>query len=423
MNDAIELNARCRIRHGALAALLGSLIALAACSGGENEATEADGAADTEEPVGANGGRLIVADGVQIETLVDESEGSPRFRVWVNREGKPIGVESVRGEVRTTRLGGAKQVFSLAPDGETLVSEELVPEPHSFDVEVAVTIDGRRHAGSYDSYETRTTIEPDVAAAAGIRTEVAGPARIRQTLPVYGAVVADPQRLREVRARFAGVTREVAVRIGDRVRRGQRLATVESNESLQSYAVTSPIDGQVIDRQVNPGDAVGDELLFLVGDLSGVWAEFAVFRRDHSRVRIGAEVTIQGEDATRTVRGTIAYISPVGSSQNQSLTVRVPIENTQGYWIPGLFLKGEIVTGEQEVELAVRNAALQRVRDLPAVFEKVGNIYEARLVTLGAADQNMTQILDGIAAGAVYVVEQSYVVKADIDKAGAEHSH
>ncbi|MGE3482716.1 MAG: efflux RND transporter periplasmic adaptor subunit [Gammaproteobacteria bacterium] len=403
--------------------MLSSLIALGACSDADDQPVGAGNAADTEDPRGANGGRLIIVDGMQIESLVDESDGTPRFRVWVHRGTEPIEPSRLRAEVRTTRLGGTQQTFLLVPDGSSLVSKESVPEPHSFDVEISVTVEGRRSTGSYGSYETRTTLEPEVAAAAGIRTAVAGPAKIRQILPVYGSVVADPQRLREVRARFAGVAREVSVKLGDRVRRGQRLAMVESNESLQAYAVLSPIDGQVIDRQVNPGDAVDDEVLFLVGDLSRVWAEFAVFRRDYPRVRIGAPVRIQGEDATRTAEGRIAYISPVGSSLNQSLSVRVPIENSEGQWIPGLFLKGEIVTGEQEVPLAVRNSALQRIRDLPAVFEKVGDIYEARLVTLGAADRDMTQVTDGIGAGAVYVVEQSYVVKADIDKAGAEHSH
>lgn len=423
MNDAMTSNGCGRIRRSELAVLLASLLVLSACSGADNETADAQGIAGDEEPRGANGGRLIVANGLQIESMVDEGDGTPQFRVWVTRDGKPMALERLRVEIRTTRLGGAQQVFPLLADGTSLVSKEPVAEPHSFDVEVSVTTDGSRFTGSYESYETRTTLEPEVAAAAGIRTAVVGPAKIRQTLSVYGSVVADPQQVRELRARFAGVATAVTAKLGDHVRRGQRLATIESNESLQPYAVTSPIDGQVIGRQVNPGDAVGDEPLFVVADLARVWAELAVFRRDLSRVRIGAAVAIQGEDATQTAEGTISYISPVGSSLNQSLLVRVPIDNTQGHWVPGLFLKGEIVTGEQEVPLAVRNSALQRIRDLPVVFEQVGNVYEARFVEPGAADREMTQVINGIATGASYVVEQSYVIKADIDKAGAEHSH
>lgn len=423
MNDAMTSNGCGRFGRAALALLLGSLLVLSACSGADDEAGDAGHGAADDVARGANGGRLIVADGLHIESMVDEGDGTPRFRVWVSRDGKPIGLESLRAEIRTTRLGGAQQVFPLLADGASLVSEEPVSEPHSFDVAVSVTIDGRKFTASYESYETRTTLEPEVAATAGIRTAVVGPAKIRQTLAVYGSVVADPQQVRELRARFAGVATAVTVKLGDRVRLGQRLATIESNESLQPYTVTAPIDGQVITRQVNPGDAVGDEVLFVVADLSRVWAELAVFRRDLSRVRIGAEVAIQGEDTTRTAAGTISYISPVGSSVNQSLSVRVPIDNAQGHWVPGLFLKGEIVTGEQDVPLAVRNSALQRIRDLPVVFEQVGNVYEARFVEPGAADREMTQVNDGITAGASYVVEQSYVIKADIEKAGAEHSH
>lgn len=407
----------------ALGALLGSLLVLSSCSGAEDTAAVAGGEEASEEPRGANGGRLILVEGLQIESLVDEGDDTPRFRVWVTRDGEAVKPETLDAEVRTTRLGGERQVFALVRDGASLVSTEPVPEPHSFDVEVAVTTAGRTLAGSYASYETRTTLEPEVAAASGVTTELAGPAKIRQTLAVYGSVVADPQRVREIRARFSGIVTAVSANVGDRVRRGAGLVTIESNESLQPYVVRSPIDGQVIGRSVNPGDAVDDEVLFVVADLSRVWAEFAVFRRDLARVRTGATVTILGEDTMHAGQGKISYISPVGSSLNQSLTIRVPIDNADGQWVPGLFLRGQVVTGEQDVPLAVRNSAIQQVRGLPVVFERVGNIYEARFIEPGAADREMTQVLAGLAAGASYVVEQSYVIKADVEKAGAEHSH
>ena len=88
MNDAMTSNGCGRFRRGAPAALLGSLLVLGACSGADNETADAEAIAGDEEPRGANGGRLIVAGGLQIESMVDEGDGTPRFRVWVNREGE-----------------------------------------------------------------------------------------------------------------------------------------------------------------------------------------------------------------------------------------------------------------------------------------------------------------------------------------------
>jgi len=413
------------LARSALAVLMSCLLFLAACSdtNGEGASEHGEEKQEDEGPRGANGGRLIASKGFQVESKVDEGDGTPRFRLWVYREGKPIDPEGLRAKVRTTRLGGAEQVFPLAADGASLLSTELVPEPHSFDVAVAVTIDGQLIEGSYPSYETRVELEDAAARAAGVETAAAGPATIRQALPVYGSIIVDPQQVREIRARFPGVASDVAVKLGDRVKRGQRLTTIESNESLQRYAITSPIDGQVVSRQVNAGDAVGDGVLFTVTNLSSVWAEFAVFRRDLARVRTGAPVTVMSDDAALKAEGKIAYVSPIGTAGNQSLSARVPIANPDGRWVPGLFVKGEIVVGEQPVALAVRNSALQRIRDLPVVFEQVGTIYEARFVELGAKDREQTQVLGGIEPGARYVIEQSYLIKADIEKSGAEHSH
>jgi cobalt-zinc-cadmium efflux system membrane fusion protein len=412
----------------AIVALMTLFGVIGACSdGGSLEATSAaDGSAVAESPAldaGPNGGRIISAAGLEVETAVDEDSGEPRFRLWVRRDGAPVPGAQVRAVLRTIRLGGARQEFAFAPDGDSLASTEPVPEPHSFDVEVSVVVDGRRVTGSYPSYETRTEIDPKAAAVAGVQAARAGPGTIRQTLQVYGSIVADPQRVREIHARFPGVAIDVTAALGDRVRRGQVLATIESNESLQRYAVASPIDGQIVDRRINAGETVGDELIFTVADLSQVWAEFAIFRRDLPQVRVGQSVQIVSEDGAVTGDGRIAYVTPIGTSANQSLAARVPVDNASGRWAPGLFVTGGIVVAERQVPLAVRNSALQTLRDLPVVFERVGNVYEPRFVELGDSDGRTTEVVGGIAAGAEYIVEQSYLVKADIEKSGAEHSH
>ena len=57
------------------------------------------------------------------------------------------------------------------------------------------------------------------------------------------------------------------------------------------------------------------------------------------------------------------------------------------------------------------------------VFARVGDTYEVRMVDLGRRDAERAEVLGGLAAGTVYVSENSYLVKADIEKAGASHDH
>jgi len=68
-------------------------------------------------------------------------------------------------------------------------------------------------------------------------------------------------------------------------------------------------------------------------------------------------------------------------------------------------------------------SALQTLEGKDVVFVRSGDTYTARPVRLGARDAGKVEVLEGLTPGEQVVVEQSYVVKADIGKAGASHEH
>jgi cobalt-zinc-cadmium efflux system membrane fusion protein len=239
---------------------------------------------------------------------------------------------------------------------------------------------------------------------------------------LYGSIVPDPTRVREVKARFPGVIRDVHARMGDRVQTGAALATIESNDSLQRYTVTAPIAGSVTSRHAEPGEQAGDEELFEIADYSTVWVELNVFARDRARVREGQVVRITTEAGTEAA-GMIDYLAPSGERVSQSSTARVVLDNGDARWVPGQFVEASVTVAETAVDVAVPLAALQTFRDFDVVFARVGDTYEVRMLTLGRRDATGVEVLGGIAAGTEYVTENSYLIKADIEKAGASHDH
>jgi cobalt-zinc-cadmium efflux system membrane fusion protein len=90
---------------------------------------------------------------------------------------------------------------------------------------------------------------------------------------------------------------------------------------------------------------------------------------------------------------------------------------------PGQFVTGRVVVEEFAVPLAIEKRALQRFRDLDVVFEQIGDVYEVRALQLGRADAERVEVLSGLQPGARYVVANSYLIKADIEKSGAAHDH
>ena len=66
---------------------------------------------------------------------------------------------------------------------------------------------------------------------------------------------------------------------------------------------------------------------------------------------------------------------------------------------------------------------IQRFRDFEVVYAKVGDAYEVRMLDIGRRTPEWTEVLGGIDAGVDYVVGNSFLIKADIEKSGASHDH
>jgi len=267
--------------------------------------------------------------------------------------------------------------------------------------------------------EVRIALSPEQIAAAAIELATAGPAKLREILPLYGAIAANAERMRDVAARYPGVIHSVSHKVGDAVRQGEPLATVESNESLQTYAVTAPLAGVITSRNANVGEQTGDKPLFVVADLSTVWVELSLFPRDAAKVRVGQTAKVKSPDVDYTADGKVTYVAPFGSSSNQTLTARVQLDNAQRRWAPGLYVTAELTLSEREVPLTVRKTAIQMLRDSPVVFVQGPSGFEARPVKLGRSDGEITEVLEGLKAGETYAAANSYVLKAEALKSEA----
>lgn len=265
------------------------------------------------------------------------------------------------------------------------------------------------------------TISDASAASMGIETATAGPATIRETVRLSGRIVLNQNRSAEVKARFPGIVRGVFKQVGDAVKRGDKLATVESNESLQVYVVPSPLDGVVLERDISVGDTAGDAPIFTVADLSSLWAEFFVFAADMETVRQGQPIILRSLDGKMNATSVLQTIQPTAEASSQTVLARAELDNSNGTWRSGMPVQGFAVVSEQPVALAVPTAAIQQMEGNSVVFVKEGERYTAMPVTTGHADADMTEITEGIAAGVEVVGTNSFIIKADIGKASAEH--
>lgn len=253
--------------------------------------------------------------------------------------------------------------------------------------------------------------------AANIRISVAGPAKIRETITLYGTVKPEHEGERSVRARYAGTVRTVTKKLGDPVKRGETLMTVESSSSLQTYRITAPIAGTVIGRSVSAGETVGTDMdLMQIADLNRLMVEFAVFTRDLDKVHAGQPVLVAPSEGATPIETTLKYVAPVGKPGDQSVPARAEIDNAGGHFIIGRFVTGDVVVAEADAAVAVTPAAIQTVDGKPSVFVVVPGGFALRHVTLGHRSDTAVEIIKGLKAGERYASANTFQIKAEFAK-------
>lgn len=286
--------------------------------------------------------------------------------------------------------------------------------------------DDHGHGGGDDHgehEEGKVEITPDAAKLTGVQFKQAGPDTVAMTTPLTGRIVLNENKTANVRARFPGIVKAVHVNLGDSVEKGQKLATVESNESLNAYIVYAPMDGVILKRETNIGDVTNGNELFVIADLSTVWAKYHIFPRDVPMIKKGQKVDIHTLDEKNRQNAQISMLFPTTDALSQTVIAIAELPNEQGIWRPGMTIEGDIKVGEKQAAIAVPRNALQFMEDQQVVFVKSGNTYEPRPVSVGMTGTDNAEITSGLKRGETYVSAGSFVIKADILKGTAAHEH
>lgn len=385
-------------------------------------ASTSPAAEQTEPEKGPHRGRMLREGAFALELAIFETGMPPEFRAWLTKNGKKLDPKSVDLNVKLTRLGNAVDDINFKAQGDFLRGDMEIYEPHSFMVNVTAKHQGKSYRWQYDNFEGRTTIEQAVANAMGIETGIAAQATLHQAIPAYGSLALPRGAVYSIAARFDGEISKLHVSLGGKVKKDQILLTIESNESLNPYQIKAPADGVVIEQFANSGEQTSGRPLLTLADTTHYIAKLAVYPADYRKVRVGSPVALQIEGNEDNLQGRVSFIEPqVRDDQARIVWVRLPNDNNR--LTSGSFVKARIETATIDVPLAVKKAGLQGFRDFTVVYAKVGEQYEVRMLELGRDDGEWAEVLGGLNPGTEYVTENSYILKADIEKSGASHDH
>ncbi len=373
---------------------------------------------------GPHGGRLLSEADFRLEVTIFEDGVPPKYRLYAYEDETAVSPQDVKAWITVTRFGGKHDVFDFMPQQDFLTSEKIVKEPHSFLVHVSAEYGGKKYSWEYESFEGRTELSDEALKVADLEIAVAGAQPIANSMRVYGRILANEDHVAHLTARFPGVIKEIKKSFGERVEKGEVLAIIESNQNLQTYELRSHIAGTIVQRHATLGEVASDsESVFVVADLSQVWADFQVYRDDIGEIAVGQKIEIELGNGNTPIEASVSYVSPVTDEVTQSKLVRAVLPNVDGKLRPGLFVSGVLIASETAVSVAVKREAIQSFRDWNVVYLTDGHVFQAIPVELGRRDSKFVEVLSGIEAGVKYVARNSFIIKADVEKSGASHDH
>jgi len=185
-------------------------------------------------------------------------------------------------------------------------------------------------------------------------------------------------------------------------------------EQLSYTDITSPIDGIVLSRDVEMGDAVSSilvlgssaTLVMTLGDTSQVYVKGKVDESDIGRVYLGQPARIKVESfKDKTFKGVVTKISPMGVEKDNVTTfeVRVSIDNPGGELKAEMTANAEIILDEHKSVLQIPEGSILYDKDRNASVEvpdakgKEGKRKIA--INIGISNGAKTEVLKGLNEG------------------------
>jgi HlyD family secretion protein len=202
----------------------------------------------------------------------------------------------------------------------------------------------------------------------------------------------------------------------------QNQASLKQLEEQLSYTtVTSPMDGTILSRDVEIGDAVSSilvlgstaTLVMTIGDTTQVYVQGKVDESDIGKVYMGQAARIKVESfKDKTFEGKVTKIAPLGVEKDNVTTfeVRVSIDNPGGELKANMTANAEILLEEHKNVLTVPEQAVLYDKDRNASVEvpdpKQKNGRRKVDIKAGISNGTKTEVLAGLKSGDAVILQQ-----------------
>ncbi|MGE3642872.1 MAG: efflux RND transporter periplasmic adaptor subunit [Beijerinckiaceae bacterium] len=199
----------------------------------------------------------------------------------------------------------------------------------------------------------------------------------------------------------------------------------QSVSHLRQKEIRAPRSGVILTRLVDHGTPIGGEgqakELYVIADTTSLWLDLSVPSDDLPSIRSGQIVSTPYQ--SKTISGRIIFISPSLNKDTRAAQVIAQFPNPNGELRPGTFLTAHIALKQMEVDISVPLSAVHTINGEKVVFVRTKVGFEKREVVIDTQDNESVSIAFGLDPGEEIAVANTFILKADLGKSEAEHSH
>jgi membrane fusion protein (multidrug efflux system) len=192
---------------------------------------------------------------------------------------------------------------------------------------------------------------------------------------------------------------------------------------LAKTQIPAPFAGIIGIRQVSVGDYVkeGQDLVTLE-DISSLKVDFRVPEQLLTSLRRGQTVEVESDTFPgKTYSATLDAIDPLVDQNGRALSIRARLRNVEGALRPGMFVRTRVILAERQNAVVLPEESLVPVGADQYVFRVVEGKAERLKVSTGVRRAGQVEIVDGVRAGDVVVTAGQIKIRdgADVRVAGA----
>jgi Cu(I)/Ag(I) efflux system membrane fusion protein len=188
----------------------------------------------------------------------------------------------------------------------------------------------------------------------------------------------------------------------------------KKRQITRDVALTSPVEGIVLTRNVSPGQRfeMGNEF-YRIADLSKVWIVADIYGEEGQLFHPGARVRVTVRERAKTLYAIVDKNPPLFDPESRTLKLRLEAQNPGFVLRPDMFVDLEFnakaPAGVSIPQEAVLDSGLRKV----VYVETSDGVFEPRRVTVGAAYGDTIAVTSGLTFGERIVISGNFLIDSE----------